>query len=58
MSKLIEFLAFVAILYLFDALWEFVRTERNDKLIKFIWMCVGFAAIKAIVRAAVWAVNL
>jgi hypothetical protein len=57
-SKLIEFLAFVAILYLFDALWEFLRTERNDKLMKFFWMCVLFALIKGAVRAAVWAVNL
>jgi hypothetical protein len=55
---LIEFLAFVAILYLFDALWEFLRTERNDKLIKFCWLCILFALIKALVKAAVWAVNL
>jgi hypothetical protein len=57
-SKLIEFLAFVAVLYLFDALWEFFRTEQKDKLVKFVLMCVLFAAIKGLVKAAVWAVNL
>lgn len=58
MSKLIEFLAFVALFYLFDALWDFFRTERYEKLVKFAWMCVGFTVIKGLVKAVVWAVNL
>jgi hypothetical protein len=53
------FLAFVALMYLFDALWEFVRVEHEfKKLAKFGWMCLGVTAGKLLVKAAVWAVNL
>jgi hypothetical protein len=57
-NKLIEFLAFVAILYLFDALWEGFRDNKWEKLCKFGWMCLGFTLIKGGVKAFVWAVNL
>jgi hypothetical protein len=58
-SNLILFLAGVGALYLFDALWEFIRVEHEwGKLAKFMWMCVGVVAGKLLVKIAVWAVNL
>lgn len=51
-------MAFVAFLYLIEALIEFFRTERCGKLVKFAWMCIGFAVVKAAFKAAIWAVNL
>jgi hypothetical protein len=52
-------MAAVGAMYLFDALWEFIRTEHKfEKLIKFAWMCLGVVAGKLLVKAVVWAVNL
>lgn len=46
-------------MYLFDALWEFLRVKDEwGKLAKFGWMCVGVTAGKLLVKAAVWAINL
>jgi hypothetical protein len=59
MSKLIIFMAAVGAMYLFDALWEFIRTEHKmEKLGKFVWICVGVVVGKLLVKAVVWAVNL
>jgi hypothetical protein len=52
-------MAGVGALYLFDALWEFIRVEHEwGKLAKFIWMCVGVVAGKLLYKAAVWAIFL
>jgi hypothetical protein len=52
-------MAAVGAMYLFDALWEFIRTEHKmEKLGKFVWICVGVVVGKLLVKAVVWAVNL
>lgn len=51
-------MAGVGALYLFDAIWEFIRVEHEfKKLAKFAWMCVGVVAGKCLVKVAVWAIN-
>jgi hypothetical protein len=57
-SKLIEFLAFVAVLYLFEALWDGFNLGQWKKLAKFVWLCLGFTLIKFLVKAAAWAISL
>lgn len=58
MSNLIVFLAFVAVLYLFEALWDAFHLGQWEKLAKFLWMGLGVVVVKLVVHIAVWAVNL
>lgn len=57
MSNLIVFLAFVAVLYLFDALWDGFHLEQWKPLAKFGWMALGVTLGKILVKAVTWAVN-
>ena len=52
------FLAFVAVFYLFDAVWDVMRDKGVEKLFKFGWLCLGVVAAKVLVKFATWAINL
>lgn len=58
MSKLIEFMAFVAAMYLFEALWDGFNLGQWKKLCKFVWLALGFTLVKAAVKVVTWAVSL